>query len=123
MEKLKFSRKWNPNIHPQADGHVGVAGEIVVELEDAHRAKPPKGHRGGRAAAEGGVRHHGKLIESSDLFPQSHKKAGHTRGEVRPGLSPPVDPSAIVVYRTMGPAMSWGRGKGGHRAPTLKGER
>ena len=106
---MKFSRKWKPNIF-QADGHVGVAGEIVVDLQGVAQGAQP-GEGGGQAVpqAEGPVGHHGQLVGQEHLLAQAHDEPAAPGGEVRPGLFAVVDLLATVSYLTMGPAMSWGK--------------
>ena len=78
----------------QADGHVGVAGEVIVDLEGvADGAQPGKG--GGEVPRplqqEGPVGHQGQLVGDEHLLPQSGDEPGAAGGEVVPGLLPVVD--------------------------------
>ena len=80
--------------HPaQTDGHVGIAGEVVVQLEDvSHRSQPGKG--GGQSVSRhtvGPVGDDGQLIGQQHLLAQAYNKPGAAGGEVLPALLPVVD--------------------------------
>ena len=75
--------------HPaQADGHVGVAGKVKVDLKGiAQRAQPGEGH--GQADAHrppGGVGNAGQLVGQQYLLPQPHHEPAAPGGEIRPVL-------------------------------------
>ena len=76
----------------QADGHVGVAGEIVVDLQGVAQGAQP-GERGRQAVpqAEGPVGHHRQLVGEEHLLAQTHDKPAAPGGEVRPDLFAVVD--------------------------------
>ncbi len=77
----------------QADGHIGVAGEVIVDLQGI--AQGPQPGKGGREVPDrrvpGGVGHHGQLVGEEHLFPQAHNEAAAAGGEVRPGLPAALD--------------------------------
>ena len=73
---------------PQADGHVRVAGEVVVDLKGIAQGAQP-GHGGRELSAghaPGGVGHGGQLVGEEDLFPQPHHEAAAPGGEIPPVL-------------------------------------
>ena len=76
----------------KADGHVGVAGEIVVDLQGVAQGAQP-GEGGGQAVplAKGPVGHHRQLVGEEHLLAQTHDKPAAPGGEVRPGLFAVVD--------------------------------
>ena len=76
-----------------AIGLVGIAGEVVVDLEGvADGADPGQGGgQGGGVHGKDPVGHHCHLVGDEHLFAQAHEKAGASGGEVRPGLPATVD--------------------------------
>ena len=67
----------------QADGHVGIAGEIKVDLErEGQRAQPRRDH-GGRGHGGDLLPHGAHLVGQQHLLPQSRDKPADTRGEQR----------------------------------------
>jgi len=76
----------------KADGHVGVAGEIVVDLQGVAQGAQP-GEGGGQAVplAKGPVGHHRQLVGEEHLLAQTHDKPAAPGGEVRPDLFAVVD--------------------------------
>ena len=63
---------------PQADGHVGVSGEIEVDLEGEGDSAQPRRHGGGCGHGADLLPQSAHLIGDQHLFGQAHHKALHT---------------------------------------------
>ena len=72
----------------KADGHVGVAGEVAVNLQRiAHRPQPREGGGGG-VSGKGCVGHGGQLVGQQHLFGKADEEPVDAFGEVRPVFLP-----------------------------------
>ena len=78
---------------PQADGHIGIAGEIVINLHGVAQGAQPRegGGKASRLHSEGPVGHHGHLVGDEHLFPQSGEEAHTAGGNIGPALLAAVD--------------------------------
>ena len=85
---VKVFQKAEAKHLPQTDGHVGVSGEIIVELK-AVAQRPQPGHGGGEDGGVTGkhpVGHHRHLVCQKDFFGKTDQKPGTPGGKIRPGL-------------------------------------
>ena len=79
--------------HPsQADGHIGVAGKIKVDLKGKGNSAQPGGQRGQAFPRQGGhgIPQQAHLVGQQHLFAQPHRKAVDAAGK-KPGAFLPAD--------------------------------
>ena len=78
---------------PQADGHVGVAGEVEVELESESGHAQPCPSSGELPGGEGqnGIPQLADVVGQQDLFRQAHHEDLHAGGKLLGGVGAVVD--------------------------------
>ncbi len=73
--------------HPaQADGHVGITGEIEVDLERVSQRAEPGIRRGKRLGIERGIRNPAHRIGQQDLLGKAEDEQGDSGGKLLPGV-------------------------------------
>ena len=78
--------------HPaQADGHVGVGGEIKIDLKGVGNGPQPGEGRRGRRRGKGRVRHFRHRVGQQHLFPQTEQKPHRPGGKFLHALPAGVD--------------------------------
>lgn len=84
---VKVFRELKAKHAPQADSHVGIAGEIIIDLQRVADAAQP-GQGGGQTVprAESGVGDQGQLIAQQHLLAKPGEKAAYTGGKQSPAL-------------------------------------
>ena len=95
---VEVGQKLKAQHAPQAHRHVGVAGEVEVDLEgEGHHAQPGPSHRqiaGGHGLIA--VPQHAHVVGNQDLLPQTDHKHLHAGAELINGGIPLVDLVAQV---------------------------
>ena len=88
---IEILQKVEAEHSPEADGHIGIGGEIEVDLEGVrHRAQPREEHRG-HNGGKGRIRDPRHGVRQQHLFAEAEEKAHRAGGEFGDGLMPLVD--------------------------------
>ena len=80
--------------HPaKADGHVGIAGKIVIDLHQIRRRRNPRAAHGQVRPIQSEQRIHQQtqVVCQYRLFAEAHQEAVHARHEIRPVFHAPFN--------------------------------
>ena len=81
--RIEIERETDGEDAGEAEGHVGIAGEIEVELHGVDDDAGDGGKGGKRAGArKGEIGLAGKLVGDEDFFGEAHEKPGEAEGDV-----------------------------------------
>ena len=88
---IEILQKVEAEHSPEADGHIGIGGEIEVDLEGVrHRAQPREEHRG-HNGGKGRIRDPRHGVRQQHLLAEAEEEAHRAGGEFGDGLMPLVD--------------------------------
>ena len=85
---VEILHKMEPQHPPQADGHVGIAGKVEVNIQGKGHGVHPVKQDGFFAALTEQPDQQGKVIRKNDLFPQPYQKPPQSRRRVVPAVLP-----------------------------------
>ena len=97
---VKILDKMEPQHPPKADGHVGIAGKIEVNVQGEGHGVHPVKQDGRFPALTEQPDQQGKIVRENDLLPQPHQKPPQSRRRVVPALFQPFSVEQRPEERT-----------------------
>ena len=106
---VEILHKMEPQHPPQADGHVGIAGKVEVNVQGKGHGVHPVKQDGFFAALAEQLNQQGKIIRKDNLFPQPHQKPPQTHRRVFPAVLPVLQLPGDVCIADDGPRNQLGK--------------